>query len=263
MTHPSQGATFTEPTEAERTAFLASPEGQLLKTKMESLAPTPAASELPTEHARNCGWWTEQDMSDCNCALFERQRIVELEEQVQKLLRELAAMSNPLADELAKVRGERDELAKWQATAESHAAIEQAGVVRLPGEGWLSAICRLTTSLARVAELERDNADLKKYDKQLSECTTALEHWPLASGCNGYLCVAGHIEVILKCLATTEQRLGDVTGLLQELRCATTISCENLLHQPSQYHEPGSPCPAEHQIDKRIKAALAAGGDDA
>lgn len=60
----------------------------------------------------------------------------------------------------------------------------------------------LTTHLEAVSR-ERDS--LRKYDEELTRCERVLERWPLASGCNGHLCVAGHLSNILDALATAER----------------------------------------------------------
>jgi chromosome segregation ATPase len=88
----------------------------------------------------------------------------------------------PFLEEITELERERDELADWQSTAESHAAIAQTGLVR-QDEGWLSAIRRTVTehdaSKAEVARLQervamlligltRRNAELAEAQRELA-----------------------------------------------------------------------------------------------
>lgn len=67
----------------------------------------------------------------------------------------------------------------------------------------------LRSEVALLREAERSAqgrvAELEKYDAELTKCCTALERWPAASGCNGHLCVSGHIENILERVAELEK----------------------------------------------------------
>lgn len=76
----------------------------------------------------------------------------------------------------------------------------------------------LTTALR---EAEQKIADLAKYDAELTRCTDILAfRWPLASGCNGHLCVAGHLANILDALRSAGERAesGGVAKIAAERR---------------------------------------------
>jgi hypothetical protein len=110
---------------------------------------------------------------------------------------------------IKELEREGDELARWQSTAESHAAIEQAGVVRLPGEGWLSAIRRLTAD------------DLVKVREERDEARAELERWASVSsernhGASGLCCLLRDAE--REKAATAQARIEELTAENERLR---------------------------------------------
>lgn len=93
----------------------------------------------------------------------------------------------------------------------------------------LQTIDSLAAQLAaRAAEVER----LKEYDAELGRCEVALEKWPLSSGCNGHLCVAGHIKNILTVIA---DRDAEVESLRERLQSAERLAARVIeIFQPMQ-----------------------------
>lgn len=99
----------------------------------------------------------------------------------------------------------------------------------------------LRSEVALLREAERSAqgrvAELEKYDAELTKCCTALERWPAASGCNGHLCVSGHIENILERVAELESRCNGLTSGIEterRLRHQLVEGCRAALneHQP-------------------------------
>jgi len=67
---------------------------------------------------------------------------------------------------------------------------------------------------------QSENARLQKYDAELTVCTAELRRWPLASGCNGNLQVAGHIRALLDALEAAQSenaRLQSILGAVAEV----------------------------------------------
>lgn len=74
---------------------------------------------------------------------------------------------------------------------------------------------RLPRCIEEAFEAERQSHaatqdQLAKYDAELANCCRVLSRWPLASGCNGHLCVSGHIGNILDALAASEAELAEL-----------------------------------------------------
>jgi hypothetical protein len=110
------------------------------------------------------------------------------------------------ASELRKLFDEREStIATLSAkVAELEADIKVKGL----SQGYRALQDQLDTLKRESTELksQRDSVDKtrQKLEGVLIRCTEQLESWPLASGCNGIMCVDQHLEIIMDQLTKAE-----------------------------------------------------------